>query len=133
MLDFSYYGDKFYIGDIPLDCDKVLLYFDKDDNLPVICSYFTSNNNDNEPITTYKILNGLNGNKLFYSSTETSIGSVRENNSTLYRLPCTKKFYDRNDYLSILCTFCCVSVITLWLVNLFTSIFKKGGLLSGLF
>lgn len=133
MLDFSYYGDKFYIGDIPLDADKVLLYFDKTDNLPVICSYFSSINNDNEPITTYKILNGLNGNKLIYNSTEATIGTVRENSTTLYRLPCTTKFYDRNDYLSILCTFCCFAVLTLWLTNLFTSIFKKRGLLSGLF
>lgn len=43
------------------------------------------------------------------------------------------KWYDRPDMLNILCVFCCVAVITLWLTNLFTSIFKKGGLLSGLF
>ena len=43
------------------------------------------------------------------------------------------KWYDRPDMLNILCLFCCLAVITLWLTNLFTSIFKKGGLLSGLF
>ena len=43
------------------------------------------------------------------------------------------KWYDRPDMLNILCVFCCVSVVTLWLTNLFTSIFKKGGVLSGLF
>lgn len=43
------------------------------------------------------------------------------------------KWYDRPDMLNILCVFCCVAATTLWFVNLFTSIFKKGGLLSGLF
>lgn len=42
-------------------------------------------------------------------------------------------WYDRPDMLNILCLTCCFAVVTLWLTNLFTSIFKKGGLLSGLF
>lgn len=42
-------------------------------------------------------------------------------------------WYDRPDMLNILCMFCCIAVLTLWLTNLITSVFKKGGLLSGLF
>lgn len=45
----------------------------------------------------------------------------------------SNKWYDRKDSLTILAFFCCVVVTTLWLVNLFTSMFKKGGLLGGLF
>lgn len=45
----------------------------------------------------------------------------------------TDKWYYRKDSLTILCFTVCVAVCLLWFVNLFTSIFKKGGLLGGLF
>lgn len=43
------------------------------------------------------------------------------------------KWYDRPDSINILTFTLVISVVTIWIVNLFTSVFKKGGLLSGLF
>lgn len=42
------------------------------------------------------------------------------------------KWYDRPDALTILTFFCCLAVATIFVMNIFTSIFKKGGLLGGL-
>lgn len=42
------------------------------------------------------------------------------------------KWYDRPDCLNILLFVLVIFVTSLWLTNLFTSIFKKGGILGGL-
>lgn len=133
MVDFDYYGDPLYIGDIPINKDRAMIYFDKNDGLPVLIPLL-SDYSDTDEIMTYKLLNGLNGNKLIYSSMLRQVSFVKEDiGSNVYRVPCSRKWYDRSDMLNILALFCCVAVATLWLTNLFTSIFKKGGLLSGLF
>lgn len=55
------------------------------------------------------------------------------NSQTFQKVEVSDKWYHRDDSLTILSFTVCVCVATLWFVNLFTSIFKKGGLLSGLF
>lgn len=55
------------------------------------------------------------------------------NATTFQDIEVSDKWYYRKDNFTILFFFLVITICTFWLVNLFTSIFKKGGLLSGLF
>lgn len=53
--------------------------------------------------------------------------------TTYQQLPVSRDFFDRPDFYSIVIIVFVISIFGLWLVNLITSIFKRGGLLGGLF
>ena len=53
--------------------------------------------------------------------------------TTFQDINVSDKWYYRKDSLNILMFTFIIGLCTLWLVNLMTSIFKKGGLLGGLF
>ena len=118
--------DKIYVGDdIPLDFNY--LSFDKNGNMILTRD---QSYNAGVPHDRYIIFKNPQNKFIYTYSTHTNMDSnyVAETYVEL-----SNKWYDRPDMLNILCLFCCVAVLTLWLTNLFTSIFKKGGILSGLF
>lgn len=113
--------DVLYIGSIPKEyhyaiwgTDYVTLY-----NRP---------NAQNMSLPYYRIYFNAPG---FYYSQGTTIFS-QYNATTFQDIDVTDKWYYRKDSLTILSFTCVIFVATIWFVNLFTSIFKKGGLLSGL-
>lgn len=100
----------------------------------MISNYISKNITTNHGTYRYWVLYANNQNKILTDS----FGFVVQEGQTkdiayAHDIELSHKWYDRPDMLNILCVFCCVAVVTLWLTNLFTSIFKKGGLLSGLF
>lgn len=117
--------DTLYIGDIPLDYHYAEIQENGDIKL-WNKNYFEPNSQ----ARVYLIKKNIQ-NKFFYQTWTEQYGDT-----TTYiplDINVSHKWYDRPDMLNILGLFCCVAVITLWLTNLFTSIFKKGGILSGLF
>lgn len=118
--------DKIFVGnDIPLDFNY--LSFDDKGNI-ILTRDFSYN--AGESFDRYIIYKNPQ-NKFIYSYSKHTIMDSNYVADTYVEL--SNKWYDRPDMLNILSLFCCVAVITLWIINLFTSIFKKGGLLSGLF
>lgn len=118
--------DKLYIGDInkqnhyiSFDKNGIILLFSNPYNKPV----------DTE-LTVYRIFPLQNG-KFIYNTYTSDINTLLTRD--IYDIQVSNKWYDRGDALTILSFFCCIAVATLWLTNLFTSVFKKGGILSGLF
>ena len=99
-----------------------------------ILNYISKKNTQNHGQYRYWTLYANNQNKILTDS----YGFLVQEGQTksipyAHDIELSHKWYDRPDCLTILCFFCCIAVITLWLTNLFTSIFKKGGILSGLF
>lgn len=127
MANYSYYADKLYIGDIPLNEDDVYFFYDEDKDIVLLDNVYQRE--DNEGVMCYKLINAQEG-KLIYIPYGTDFSLIK--NEDFYPLKVTRKWYDRSDSLNILCISLCVFVGSIWLVNLFTSIFRKGGVLSGL-
>lgn len=67
----------------------------------------------------------------YYSEGSTQFSQY--NTTTFQNIEVTDKWYYRKDNLNILMFTFIICLSTIWLVNVFTSIFKKGGLLGGLF
>lgn len=119
--------DSLYIGDIPLtyhymsfDSNGNTLLFESPYNTPV-----------DRNVRVYRIFKNLPTNKIVYDEYTSDIQTLLTRD--IYDIPVSNKWYDRNDSFNIL-FFCCVlGVVSLFLINLFTSVFKKGGLLGGLF
>lgn len=113
--------DTLYIGSIPeefhyafFSADYITLY-----NVPSA---------ENVTLPYYRIYYNSPG---FYYSQGTQTFS--QYNATIFQdIEVSNKWYYRKDNINILFFTLVIFVSTLWLVNLFTSIFKKGGLLSGL-
>lgn len=117
--------DALYIGNIPLENN----YFSYDEEGNIILFVSPFNKPVDTELTVYRIFHLQNG-KLIYDTYKSDVSTLLTRN--VYEIPVSNKWYDRGDSLTILAFFCCISVLTLWVVNLFTSVFKKGGLLSGL-
>lgn len=118
--------DELYIGDI--DLSNHYISFDKDGIVLLFSNPY--NKPTDTDITVYRLFPLQNG-KLIYNTYTSDIQTLLTRD--IYDISVTNKWYNRGDALTILSFFCCISVATLWLINLFTSVFKKGGLLSGLF
>ena len=127
MANYSYYGDKLYIGDIPLNEDDVYFFYDEDKDIVLLDNVY--NREDDEGVMCYKLINAQEG-KLIYFPYGTDFALIK--NESFYPLKVTRKWYDRSDAFNILSFSLCVFVGTVWILNIFTSIFKKGGLLGGL-
>ena len=115
--------DTLYVGDIP----KEFTFADFHENYIDLYDRQKANSGETETLPYYRLY-FYNG-KLFY----TQDFFTTDKATNFIPIKTSDKWYDRPDSLTILCFFCCIAVITLWLTNLFTSIFKKGGILSGLF
>ena len=83
----------------------------------------------NGTFTYYRIYKNMGG-KFYYEKGVRRFSLTSETIAS--PIGVTDKWYNRDDAYSILFFFLCISIFTIFLVNLFTSVFKKGGLLSGL-
>lgn len=86
-------------------------------------------NAQNITLPFYRIY--FNASGFYYSQGTTTFSQY--NSTTFENIQVSDKWYYRKDSLNILLFTVVIFVSTLWIVNLFTSIFKKGGVLSGLF
>lgn len=114
--------DVLYTGSIPKEYHYAVFSGD----------YITLYNRPNAINTTldyYRIY--FNAPGFYYSRGSTTFSQY--NQTTFENIEVTDEWFYRKDSLNILLFTVIISISTLWLVNLFTSIFKKGGLLSGLF
>lgn len=114
--------DILYTGDIPKDYHYAIF---SDNHVDL----YNQNIAQNIDLPYYRIY--YNSPSFVYSRGYTRFGAF--NSTTFQNIEVTDKWYYRKDNLNILLFFVIITVTTLWIVNLFTSIFKKGGLLSGLF
>ena len=114
--------DILYIGDIPKEFHYAIF---SDNHVDL----YNQNIAQNIDLPYYRIY--YNSPNFVYSRGISHFGSY--NATTFQNIEVTDKWYYRKDCLNILLFTCIIFVATIWLVNLFTSIFKKGGLLSGLF
>lgn len=121
--------DTLYIGDIPLENNQDLFIYYDDDGFPVLCEN-PAHFSDDETINTYILLNNLPTNNLIYEASATDVSLIRD--KRFYKVNVSHNWYDRKDSLTILSTACVFIFFIVILFNLVTSIFKKGGLLSGL-
>lgn len=81
----------------------------------------------NDTYDFYRIYTNTGG--FYYSHNEQRYG-LTTTYTTLVGV--SDKWYYRTDRLSILMFLFVITLCSIWLVNLFTSVFKKGGLLGGL-
>lgn len=114
--------DKLYIGDIPKDYHYAIF---SDNHIDL----YNQNIAQNVDLPFYRIYYNSPG--FIYSQGTTHFGAY--NSTTFQNIEVTDKWYYRKDCLNILIFTISIVVATIWFVNIFTSIFKKGGLLSGLF
>lgn len=83
----------------------------------------------NGTFTFYRIYKNMGG-KFYYVKSERRYSLSSDTTASLVGV--SDKWYNRDDSFSILFFFLCISVFTIFIVNIFTSVFKKGGLLGGL-
>lgn len=113
--------DVLYTGSIPKEYHYAVWSAD-------FVTLYNRPNAQNITLPYYRIY--FNAPGFYYSEGSTTFSLV--NNTTFQNIEVTDKWYYRKDNLNILMFFIAITITTLWFVNLFTSIFKKGGLLSGL-
>lgn len=113
--------DCLYTGDIPKDYHYAIIYENYID-------LYNQNVVQNIDLPYYRVY--FNAPSFIYSKGITHFDTTMPE---FTNIEVTDKWYYRKDCLNILIFTVVVALTTFWLVNLFTSIFKKGGLLSGLF
>lgn len=114
--------DVLYTGSIPKEYHYVVWGSD-------YITLYNRPNAQNISLPYYRIY--FNAPGFYYSQGITTFGQFQQ--TTFQDIQVTDKWYYRKDNLNILLFTISITVATIWLVNIFTSIFKKGGLLSGLF
>lgn len=114
--------DVLYIGSIPAQYHYAVWSSD-------YVTLYDRPNAQNITLPYYRIYFNAPG---FYYSQGTQTFSQYQI-TTFQDIEVTDKWYYRKDSLTILSFTVCIAVSLLWFVNLFSSIFKKGGLLGGLF
>lgn len=119
--------DTLYIGDIPLSYHYISFESNGDIILRDREVYDTPGY-----YPTYTIISNSQ-NKFIYTKSNLRVSEGQVFNYPGLDVPVSNKWYDRPDCLNIMFLTLCVTIITFFIVNLFTSIFKKGGLLGGLF
>lgn len=114
--------DELYVGDIPLDFQYAVFSN----------GYITLYNQPSargETLPYYRIYTNNNG--FYYSTGETQFSSY--STTTFQPVNVTNSFWYRWDISGILvCTFV-IAIFYFWIINLFTSIIRRGGILGGLF
>ena len=113
--------DVLYIGDIPNEFHFAVWGSD-------FVTLYDRPTAQNITLPYYRIY--FNAPGFYYSKGAQTFSQY--NATTFQNIEVTDKWYYRKDNLNILIFTFIIAISTLWLVNLFTSIFKKGGLLSGL-
>lgn len=120
--------DKLYVPDY-IDLDYNYAVFNENGDI-----YLYQNEYYDKPGQyRYWVLYANNQNKII-TDTFSFVLSEGQTKDIAYAhdITLSHSWYDRPDMLNILALTCCFAVVTLWFTNLFTSIFKKGGVLSGL-
>lgn len=113
--------DKLFTGDIPKDYHYAIFY---DNHVDL----YNQNIAQNIDLPYYRIY--FNAPGFVYSQGYSHFGSYIS--TSFQNVEVTDKWYYRKDNVNILLFTISITVASIWFVNLFTSIFKKGGLLSGL-
>lgn len=111
--------DTLYTGNIPKDYKYIYL---KDGYIYI----FNKSYIENETLNCYKI---DNNNGFIYCFDSFSSDSLIQ----FEKVNVTNKHYYRTDYCNILFCSISISIILIWIFNICTSIYKRGGILSGLF
>lgn len=114
--------DTLYIGDIPQDYHYALF------NNGYIDLYNTDTLYNNT-YTFYRVYTNVNG--FYYRQYQQSYSQY--NTTYTQNINVSDKIVYRHDFPSILFMTICFTLIGIWLLNLLTSIIRKGGLLGGLF
>lgn len=114
--------DVLYTGDIPADYHYALFNY----------GYIDLYNTDvlhNDSYTYYRIYTNVNG--FYYDQRYQTVGQY----STTYtrNIETSSNPVYRTDFPSILFIVCVFTVFGVWLLNLISSIIRKGGVLGGLF
>ena len=114
--------DTLYVGDIPSDYHYAIFnngYID----------LYNSSVLHNNTYTRYRIFTNVNG--FYYDTSEVNIGNYTTTYTT--NINTTNDITYRRDFPSILFMTLCFTLIGVWLLNLISSIIRKGGVLGGLF
>lgn len=116
--------DTFFTGDIPQDFHFAQF------NSNYVDLYNTNNIRSNSTYTYYRVYNYGNG--FYYDTRELTTGNYVSNYS-LVDIPVSDKMVYRKDFGDICVTVALMVGFGVWLLNLMTSVVRKGGVLGGLF
>lgn len=114
--------DTLYIGDISQDYHYAIFnngYID----------LYNTNVLHNGTYNSYRIFTNVNG--FYYEPRTVTVGQFTTNYANDIKV--SQKPVYRTDFPSILFITCVFTVFGVWLINLFSSIIRKGGVLGGLF
>lgn len=112
--------DKLYIGDIPSDYHYAVFSGD-------YITLYNKSSGNNETLDYYRIFTNDRG--FYYTK-----GTTNFNYYTTYfdDIEVTDNFLYRRDFPDILFCVLVFSLFFIFLINIFTSVFKRGGVLGGL-
>lgn len=113
--------DTLYIGDIPQEFHYAIF------NNGYIDLYNTDVLHNNT-YTRYRVYTNING--FYYSVDTVNIGSYTTTYAT--DIKTSKEVAYRQDFCNILFITCVFTIFGVWLLNIMTSIIRKGGVLGGL-
>lgn len=113
--------DTLYIGDIPSEYHYAVF------NNGYIDLYNTDILHNNS-YTRYRVFTNVNG--FYYDVSTVNVGSYTTTYTTDINV--SDKISYRQDFPSILFMTCVFTIFGLWLLNLISSIIRKGGVLGGL-
>lgn len=116
-------SDKIYIGD---EIPDGYIYGNITDTY---IELFNKPTFQNETATCYRIYYRYSDNLVVQTQRDFS-GYYSQ---TFAELPVSRDVFDRPHFANIVIIVFCISLFGVWLVNLVTSIIKRGGLLGGLF
>lgn len=116
-------SDKIYIGD---EIPDGYIYGNITDTY---IELFNKSTFQNETATCYRIYYRYSDNLVVQTQRDFS-GYYSQ---TFAELPVSRDVFDRPHFANIVIIVFCISLFGVWLVNLVTSIIKRGGLLGGLF
>lgn len=116
-------SDKIYIGD---EIPDGYIYGNITDTY---IELFNKPTFQNETATCYRIYYRYSDNLVV----ETTRTFSNYNSTTYPEVPVSRDVFDRPHFANIVVIVFCLSLFGVWLVNLVTSIIKRGGLLGGLF
>lgn len=115
--------DILYTGDIP----EEFYFADFHENYIDLYDRQKASSGETDTLPYYRLY-FYNG-KLFYTQDSLTTDTA----TNFIPIKTSNKWYDRPDCLNILMFTLVISVATIWITNIFTSVFKRGGLLGGLF
>lgn len=121
--------DKIYVPDY-IDLDYKIAVFKDNGNIEL----YQKESYTEPGVYRYWVLYANSQNKII---TDTFGFYVQEGQTKTinyaHDIEVSHKWYDRPDCLNILLFTLIITISTIWITNIFTSVFKKGGLLGGLF